>query len=76
MEQRGEQSRQFGIYLNPAEGRAVRITSPYWWPEPPQWVFLTGEVNATLRRIRELAQEQGLSANPDTIGWGRIPLRD
>lgn len=76
MEQSGEQSRQFGIYLDPAEGRAVRITSPYWWPEPPQWVFLTGEVNAPLRRVRELAGEQGLSGDPDAIVWGRIPLRD
>ena len=70
-----EQSeRQFGIYLNPAEGRAVRISSPYWWPEAPDWVFLTGEVNASLRRVRELAVERGLSTEPEGIVWGRMPV--
>ena len=67
---------KFGIYLNAAEGKVVRINSPYWLPEEPDWVFLTPEVNATLLQIRELAREQGASADPDTIVWGRIPLLD
>ena len=71
-----QQTSQFGIYLNPAQNQAVRINSPYWLPEPPQWVFLTPEVNATLLQVRELARQQGLSANPDAIRWGTIPLRD
>ena len=54
----------------------VRINSPYWLPQEPDWVFITAEVNATLLHIRELAQEQGASANPDAITWGTIPLQD
>ena len=67
---------KFGIYLNSAEGRVVRINSPYWFPEEPDWVFLTPEVNANLLDIRELAREQGVSEDPDSIVWGRIPLLD
>ena len=44
--------------------------------EEPDWVFLTPEVNATLLNIREMAKEQGDSAEPDSITWGTIPLRD
>jgi hypothetical protein len=67
---------KFGIYLNASEGKVVRINSPYWLPEEPDWVFLTPEVNATLLQIRELACEQGASSDPDSIVWGRIPLLD
>ena len=75
-----QQTSKFGIYLNPAEGRVVRINSPYWIPEEPEWVFLTPEVNATLLQIRELARElakePGGAADPDSIIWGVIPLLD
>ena len=67
---------KFGIYLNAAEGKVVRINSPYWFPEEPDWVMLTPEVNATLLHIRDLAREQGASEDPDAITWGRIPLLD
>ncbi len=71
-----QQLNKFGIYLNPAESRVVRINSPYWIPEEPEWVFLTPEVNATLLQIRELARERGLSTLPDAIVWGSLPLLD
>ena len=71
-----QQTAKFGIYLNPAESRVVRITSPYWLPPEPEWVFLTPAVNATLRQIRELAREQGAAPDPDALTWGRIPLLD
>jgi hypothetical protein len=71
-----QQTSRFGIYLNPKENQVVRINSPYWIPEEPDWVFLTPEVNATLVQIRDLARERGLSQEPDAITWGRIPLRD
>ena len=71
-----QQTSKFGIYLNPSENQAVRINSPYWLPQEPDWIFLTAEVNATLIRIRELAQEQGASASPDAITWGTIPVQD
>ena len=50
-----QQASKFGIYLNPAENQVVRINSPYWLPEEPDWVFLTPEVNATLLDIRKFA---------------------
>jgi hypothetical protein len=70
---------KFGIYLNVREGKVMRITSPYWIPSGEDWIFLTPEVNTTLLRIRELAKEQSLMDNPDTITWGdwsRVPKRD
>jgi hypothetical protein len=71
-----QQTSKFGIYLNPGENQVVRINSPYWIPEEPDWVFLTAEVNATLLQIRELVREKGLSASPDSINWTTIPLKD
>ena len=32
---------KFGIYLNASENQVVRINSPYWIPEEPDWVMLT-----------------------------------
>ena len=66
---------KFGIYLNPAQGKVVRITSPYWIPSEPDWVLLTPEVNATLVQVRELAGEKNLVSDPSAIQWGTIPLR-
>ena len=67
---------KFGIYLNAKDSKVVRINSPYWIPEEPDWTFLTPEVNATLLQIRDLAREQALSDSPDSLTWGTIPLRD
>ncbi len=67
---------KFGIYLNPSEGKVVRITSPYWFPEEPDWVYVTSEVNATLLAIRDMIREQSLSDDPGSVTWGRIPLLD
>ena len=71
-----QQTAKFGIYLNPNENQVVRINSPYWIPEAPDWVFLTPEVNATLLQIRELATEKSLSSDPGSIKWGTVPVRD
>ena len=71
-----QQASKFGIYLNPKENQVVRINSPYWIPEEPDWIFLTPEVNATLLDIRNLTQEQGKSPDPQAIVWGTIPLLD
>ncbi len=67
---------KFGIYLNASEGKVVRITSPYWFPEEPDWVYVTNEVNATLLAIRETIREKSISEDPDSVTWGRIPLLD
>ncbi len=67
---------KFGIYLNSKERKVVRITSPYWFPEEPDWVYVTDEVNATILKIRDTIREKALSELPDDITWGRIPLKD
>ena len=67
---------KFGIYLNAAESKVVRITSPYWFPEEPDWVYVTSEVNATLLSIRDTIREKSLSDDADSVTWGRIPLVD
>ena len=67
---------KFGIYLNPGNLKAVRITSPYWFPEPPDWVYVTDEVNATLLSIRDAIRDKSLAEDPDSVSWGRIPLLD
>ena len=71
-----QQASKFGIYLNPKDNLVVSINSPYWIPEEPDWVFVTPEVNATLLQIRDLAKEQAVSQDPESIKWGRIPLLD
>ena len=71
-----QQASKFGIYLNSNDNQVVRINSPYWIPEEPDWVLLTNEVNATLLNIREMAQEKGLSKDSSSITWGTIPLKD
>ena len=71
-----EHASKFGIYLNAKEHEVVRITSPYWFPEPPDWVYVTDEVNATLLKIRELIKEKSMAPDPDSVTWGRIPLKD
>lgn len=71
-----QQASKFGIYLNAKENLVVRISSPYWIPEEPDWVLLTPEVNATLLQIRELAEEKKLSPAPSSIKWSTIPLKD
>ena len=71
-----QQASKFGIYLNTNENLVVRINSPYWFPEEPDWVLITSEVNSTLLQIRDLAKEQGVSSDPESIKWGSIPLRE
>ena len=71
-----QEQAKFGIYLNAIEGKVVRINSPYWIPELPDWVLLTEEVNTTLLNIRSIAADKGLSTDAGNITWGRIPLKD
>ena len=67
---------KFGIYLNAGENQVVRINSPYWIPDAPDWVFLTPEVNSTLLQLRDLINGKGLSSSADLVVWGSIPLQD
>ena len=71
-----QEQAKFGIYLNAIDGKVVRINSPYWIHEQPDWVLLTEEVNTTLLNIRSIAADTGLSTDAGNITWGRIPLKD
>ena len=71
-----QQNFKFGIYLNARDNQVVRINSPYWIPEEPDWVFLTPEVNSTLLQIREMARENGIPGSVDSIVWGTIPSKE
>ena len=68
------QAQRFGIYLNVKDGKVVRITSPYWFPDPPDWVIVTNEVNATLVEVRAHIREKQLYDDPDGVIWTNIPL--
>ena len=67
---------QIGIYINAQEGKVVRITSPYWIPEEPDWVLVTNEPNATLLAVREMIKEKNLMSDPSSVVWGSLPLRE
>ena len=69
-------AKQIGIYFSAKEKKIVRITSPYWIPEPPEWVMVTGEPNATLLKVRELIKEKKLLNDPSGVTWGSMPLRE
>lgn len=71
-----QQSSKFGIYINVQGKKVVRINSPYWIPEEPDWSFLTPEVNATLLQIRDMVKEGSMTADAGEITWGTIPLKE
>ena len=66
----------FGIYVNIEDKKVVRINSPYWIPEEPDWRLLTPEVNATLLQIRQMAREKNILEDTDSLTWGAMPLRE
>ncbi len=70
-----EQSK-IGIYVNATEAKVVRITSPYWIPEEPDWRLVTNEPNATLLAVRDMIKERKLMDDPSEVTWGSLPLRD
>ena len=63
------EQKKFGIYLNAREAKVARVNSPHWIPSGPDWAFLTPEVNLTLLKIRELAEEKKLVSEPDKLVW-------
>ena len=63
------EQKKFGIYVNTKELKVARINSPQWIPSGPDWVFLTPEVNMTLLKIHELANEKKLVGEPNKLVW-------
>ena len=66
---------KIGIYVNPGEGTVVRITSPYWLPEEPDWKLVTGDPNATLLAVRQAIQDEGILQDASGVVWASIPDR-
>ena len=64
---------KIGIYVNPSEGTVVRITSPYWLPEEPDWKLVTGDPNATLLAVRQAIQDEGILQDASGVVWTSIP---
>lgn len=64
---------KIGIYFNVDNGTLVRITSPYWIPEEPDWVLISNNPNETLLNLRETIASKKLLANPDNVIWTKIP---
>ena len=64
---------KIGIYVNPGQGTVVRITSPYWVPEEPDWKLVTGDPNATLLAVRQAIQDNGILQDASGVVWTSIP---
>ncbi|MGI8553754.1 MAG: hypothetical protein ACR2PL_23640 [Dehalococcoidia bacterium] len=58
-----------GIYLNPSTRQAFRASTVHAAPEGPDWVLLSEDSMIGMVRVRELAKERSLVAEPDTIQW-------
>ena len=67
---------KIGVYLQPREGKLVRITSPYWIPESPEWVMIASDPNVTLLAARRIIGERGLMEDPQKASWARLPAQD
>lgn len=58
-----------GIYFNKTDSTVVRITSPYWIPEEPDWVLVSNDPNLTLLAVRDLIAENNLGGSSESIQW-------
>ncbi len=67
---------KIGIYLQAQEGRIVRVTSPYWIPEEPDWVMVTKDPNVTLVAAREIIKSKGLMNDPSQVVWTGLPSQE
>ena len=65
---------KFGIYFNTSTGEILRINSPYWIPEVPEWLCLSDEANITLTEARQILESKNLLEDVGSIHWGTLPL--
>ena len=65
---------KFGIYFNTSTGEILRINSPYWIPEVPEWLCLSDEVNITLTEPRQIIESKNLFEDVRSIHWRTLPL--
>ena len=64
---------KFGIYFITSTGEILRINSPYWIPQEPEWIYITDEVNATLLEVKQAISDRKLMKIPQNITWGVLP---
>ena len=67
---------KIGIYVNVTESKLVRITSPYWIPEEPEWTLVTSDPNSTLVAVRAMITEKKLMPDSSGVQWTGLPLRE
>ena len=67
---------KIGIYVNIEDSKVVRITSPYWIPEKPDWLLITNDPNTTLVKVRDTIKNLGLMPDVSRVQWTNLPLRD
>ena len=65
---------KFGIYFNADSGEVLRINSPYWIPEEPEWMCITAETNSTLKDIRNIVEDKFSNYDSQKIFWGILPF--
>lgn len=63
---------KFGIYIHLKDRVVVRINSPFWLPDGPHWVLLTSDVNATLSQVKQIAKQENIVKEFDSLAWGTI----
>ena len=67
---------KIGIYLQAQEAKIVRVTSPYWIPEEPEWVMVTNDANVTLLAARDIIKSKGLMDDPSQVVWTGLPSKE
>lgn len=60
---------KIGIYLNSKASQAFRASTVHAAPESADWVLISEDSMIGMVRVRELAQEQRLVAEPEKIQW-------
>jgi hypothetical protein len=58
-----------GLYLHKRDLKLVRVSGVPKGPEGDEWLKITDDPNMTLVAARKLAQEQGLTTEPEKIAW-------
>jgi hypothetical protein len=67
---------KFGIYIHAKDRVVVRINSPFWLPDGPDWALLTTDVNATLSQVRQIAKQKNILKEFDSLVWSTIPSKE
>ena len=58
-----------GLYLHRQDLKLIRISGLPKGPDGDQWIKITDDPNMTLVAARKVAQEQGLTNEPEKIVW-------